>query len=273
MATRSSGLRRPPRRPRFRGRRERSAGARDHARSRMRRLLDGGRYADAERDARAALASMETVGDRGIGRRSRNARRVGGRVVARRQGSGRRRRSVCRARHRDQGEPARRRRPCPRHEPRQRRRAVLRARRLRARGAAVRARARDPVRARPQASLATRPSSAGCTRTSGRCFRSSANTRLRASTTSASLETLRDTLGAEHTQVAMTANNLATLLARSGDHDEALRLYRESLAVLERALGPEHPLIANSKHNLAELDQRLGPQRRGDRAVSRSHRS
>lgn len=73
-----------------------------------------------------------------------------------------------------------------------------------------------------------------------------------------SLASLRDTLGAEHTQVAMTANNLATLLARSGDHDEALTLYRESLAVLERALGLEHPLIANSKHNLAELDQRLG---------------
>jgi CHAT domain-containing protein/tetratricopeptide (TPR) repeat protein len=79
-----------------------------------------------------------------------------------------------------------------------------------------------------------------------------------------SLEALRVALGPEHTQVAMTANNLATLLARSGDHDEALTLYRDSLAVLERALGGEHPLIANAKHNLAELDQRLG---RNDEAL------
>jgi CHAT domain-containing protein len=80
-----------------------------------------------------------------------------------------------------------------------------------------------------------------------------------------SLESLRIALGAENTQVAMTANNLATLLARIGDHEEALKLYSDALVVLERALGPEHPLIANGKHNLAELDQRLG---RDDEALA-----
>ena len=73
-----------------------------------------------------------------------------------------------------------------------------------------------------------------------------------------SLEVFRETLGPAHTQVAMTANNLATLLSKIGDYGEALGLYRESLAALERALGAEHPLIANGKHNLAELDQRMG---------------
>lgn len=80
-----------------------------------------------------------------------------------------------------------------------------------------------------------------------------------------SLEVFRETLGPAHTQVAMTANNLATLLSKIGDYGEALRLYRESLATLERALGPEHPLIANAKHNLAELDQRMG---RNDEAAA-----
>ena len=80
-----------------------------------------------------------------------------------------------------------------------------------------------------------------------------------------SLEVFRATLGPAHTQVAMTANNLATLLAKIGDYGEALRLYRESLATLETALGSEHPLIANSKHNLADLDQRMG---RPDEAIA-----
>jgi CHAT domain-containing protein/tetratricopeptide (TPR) repeat protein len=80
-----------------------------------------------------------------------------------------------------------------------------------------------------------------------------------------SFESLRTALGAENPQVAMTANNLATLLARIGDHEEALKLYSDALLILERALGPEHPLIANGKHNLAELDQRLG---RDDEALA-----
>jgi tetratricopeptide (TPR) repeat protein len=78
------------------------------------------------------------------------------------------------------------------------------------------------------------------------------------------LALLRETLGPEHTQVAMTENNLATLLARIGDYGEAQGLYRNSLAILERQLGGEHPLIGNSKHNLAELDQRMG---RDDEAI------
>ncbi|HET6628392.1 MAG TPA: CHAT domain-containing tetratricopeptide repeat protein [Woeseiaceae bacterium] len=67
-----------------------------------------------------------------------------------------------------------------------------------------------------------------------------------------------ETLGPDHVQVAMTENNLATLLAKTGDYGAASELYRKSLAVLERQLGAEHPLIANSKHNIAELEHRLG---------------
>lgn len=72
------------------------------------------------------------------------------------------------------------------------------------------------------------------------------------------LALFRETLGPDHVQVAMTENNLATLLAKTGDYGAASELYRKSLAVLERQLGAEHPLIANSKHNIAELEHRLG---------------
>ena len=71
------------------------------------------------------------------------------------------------------------------------------------------------------------------------------------------LALLRETLGPDNTQVAMTENNLATLLARSGDYGEAQSRYRASLAVLEQRLGGEHPLIGTAKHNLGDLDQRM----------------
>jgi CHAT domain-containing protein/tetratricopeptide (TPR) repeat protein len=80
------------------------------------------------------------------------------------------------------------------------------------------------------------------------------------------LTLFRETLGPKHMQVAMTENNLATLLAKIGDYGAASALYRNSLAVLESQLGPEHPLIANSNHNLGELAQRMG---RYDEAIAR----
>jgi CHAT domain-containing protein/tetratricopeptide (TPR) repeat protein len=78
------------------------------------------------------------------------------------------------------------------------------------------------------------------------------------------LDTFIDALGPGASQVAMSRNNLATLLVKVGDYTPALALYRESLTSLEGQLGSEHPLIATSKHNQAELQQRLG---RFDEAV------
>ena len=80
------------------------------------------------------------------------------------------------------------------------------------------------------------------------------------------LTLFRETLGPKHMQVAMTENNLATLLAKIGDYGAASALYRNSLAVLEAQLGAEHPLIANSNHNIGELNQRMG---RYDEAIAR----
>lgn len=72
------------------------------------------------------------------------------------------------------------------------------------------------------------------------------------------LSTFIDALGAGDSRVAMSQNNLATLLVKVGDYVPALALYRESMAALEGRLGSEHPLIATAKHNQAELQQRMG---------------
>lgn len=70
--------------------------------------------------------------------------------------------------------------------------------------------------------------------------------------------------GADDRRIAMSRNNLATLLTKMGDYGRALPLYRASLSSLQSLLGPEHPLIATAKHNLGELNQRLG---RDDEAI------
>jgi CHAT domain-containing protein len=72
------------------------------------------------------------------------------------------------------------------------------------------------------------------------------------------LDTFIGALGEGDSRVAMSRNNLATLLVKVGDYAPALELYRESRASLERQLGSEHPLIATAKHNQAELQQRMG---------------
>ncbi len=60
-------------------------------------------------------------------------------------------------------------------------------------------------------------------------------------------------LGPEHPDVAVSLNNLASLLDDQGSYAEARPLYERSLAILEKVHGPEHPDVATSLNNLAYL--------------------
>jgi len=56
-------------------------------------------------------------------------------------------------------------------------------------------------------------------------------------------------LGAEHTDVALAANNLALLCERQGKHAEAAILYQQALAIGEKFLGRDHPDVVNIRES------------------------
>ena len=60
-------------------------------------------------------------------------------------------------------------------------------------------------------------------------------------------------LGLEHPDVAITLNNLATLLKALGKLDEAAQYYRRALTIFERALSPEHPNLVACRKNYDAL--------------------
>lgn len=65
-------------------------------------------------------------------------------------------------------------------------------------------------------------------------------------------------LGPHHPATASSLNNLANLVARSGDAAEAERLLRRALAAREAALGPAHADTSATLHNLARQLERRG---------------
>ena len=69
----------------------------------------------------------------------------------------------------------------------------------------------------------------------------------------AELDIRRAIPGPDDESVATTTNNLAVLLAASGDHDAAGEAYREALRLKRVLLGDEHPEIAFTLSNLASL--------------------
>ncbi len=68
----------------------------------------------------------------------------------------------------------------------------------------------------------------------------------------------RGTLGQDHTQVANSLNNIASLLRAQGFYSEARSSYELSLAILEKAQGPEHPDVIRALNNLAMVLQAQG---------------
>ncbi len=59
-------------------------------------------------------------------------------------------------------------------------------------------------------------------------------------------------------RLAAAAANLANLLSRTGDTDQAGRLYERALGVWEKSLGADHPKVATALVNLARLYLEIG---------------
>ena len=72
------------------------------------------------------------------------------------------------------------------------------------------------------------------------------------------LEIDEKSFGADHPKVAITLNNLATLLHATNDISEAEPLMRRALAIDEKSFGPNHPDVARDLNNLATLLQDQG---------------
>lgn len=72
------------------------------------------------------------------------------------------------------------------------------------------------------------------------------------------LKILEGKLGAEHSNVAMTLNNLAGLYRHMGYYEKALPLYQRALDIREKAFGPDHSDVATTLNNLAGLYRRIG---------------
>ena len=60
-------------------------------------------------------------------------------------------------------------------------------------------------------------------------------------------------LGPNHRDLAPTLNNLALMLERQGDTDEAERCYRRAYGIARRSAEPDDPLVQVSRANLADF--------------------
>jgi tetratricopeptide (TPR) repeat protein len=67
------------------------------------------------------------------------------------------------------------------------------------------------------------------------------------------LKVIQQRLGAEHSFVALSLNNLAVLYYLQGKYDEAEPLYRSALEMFKSLLGAHHRCVASSLNNLAKL--------------------
>jgi len=72
------------------------------------------------------------------------------------------------------------------------------------------------------------------------------------------LEIQRRILGDTHTDIALSLDELATLLQYSGDLDSPEPLFREALEIRSAVLGERHAEVGGSKNNLAILLQAKG---------------
>jgi len=65
-------------------------------------------------------------------------------------------------------------------------------------------------------------------------------------------------LPADHPSIALSLNNLASVLAGLDRLDEAEQLHREALGIFRRVFGAEHHRVGLSAYNLARVLQRKG---------------
>ena len=64
---------------------------------------------------------------------------------------------------------------------------------------------------------------------------------------------LRNTFGPTHVNMATALHNLAKLYAARNKYAEAEPLHRRAVAIREKVFGPEHQDVARSLNNLASL--------------------
>ncbi len=76
--------------------------------------------------------------------------------------------------------------------------------------------------------------------------------------------------GAAHSNVAVAAHSLATLLRRTNQPQEAEALMNRALTINEQALGPTHPRIADNLTNLALLLQRTNRLTQAEKLMQRA---
>jgi tetratricopeptide (TPR) repeat protein len=69
---------------------------------------------------------------------------------------------------------------------------------------------------------------------------------------------VKQRLGEEHLDIALSMAHLATLYLSQGKYEEAKPLYISTLEMYKRLLGEEHPYVATSQNNLALLYRALG---------------
>ncbi|GAB6036983.1 hypothetical protein JCM15519_15420 [Fundidesulfovibrio butyratiphilus] len=67
------------------------------------------------------------------------------------------------------------------------------------------------------------------------------------------LEIREKALGPDHPDVAISLNNLATLVYAQGDYQGAKPLLRRALQIWEKKLGPDHPHTRIVRQNLENL--------------------
>jgi eukaryotic-like serine/threonine-protein kinase len=75
----------------------------------------------------------------------------------------------------------------------------------------------------------------------------------------------------EHLRRASLLDGLATLHRKTGNHDEAKRLYEQALAIGQAALGSEHPLVATRVSDLATVHFSTGDYDKAKRLYEQAH--
>ena len=70
-------------------------------------------------------------------------------------------------------------------------------------------------------------------------------------------------LGLEHSDTAISLNNLALLYDNQGKYNEAEPLYQRALAIDEKTLGPDHPDTATDSEQSGLALRQPGQVRRG----------
>lgn len=86
------------------------------------------------------------------------------------------------------------------------------------------------------------------------------------------LQIYEDTIGPEHPDVGILANNLAMLYHMQDKFEDAERLYKKALTVQTKALGSKHPEVINLLGNYANLLFRVHRDAEGEqlRAMAKS---